>query len=235
MSDIFQEVEEDLRRERLRKLWDRFGIYIILVAVLIVAITAGYRGYEAWRTGRERAAGDAYLEVVKAVDETGTSSAVTSLIEYADDAPAGFQMLARFRAAAALSAQDDDAGAADILRGLAADSDVAPLYRDLASLRLAQILIDEGDAAGARKAIGGLSEDSGSPYYLAAQELMGLAAYTEDDLEAARQHFATLRDAAGAPQPMVQRARLMLALITQTAPDPADADGEAAETAQETN
>jgi hypothetical protein len=42
MSDIFREVDEDLRREQVRKLWDRFAPYVIGLAVLIVAATAGY-------------------------------------------------------------------------------------------------------------------------------------------------------------------------------------------------
>ena len=48
MTDIFQEVEQDLRRERYKKAWDRYGIYVIAVAVLIVVGTAGWRGYLAW-------------------------------------------------------------------------------------------------------------------------------------------------------------------------------------------
>ncbi len=45
MSDIFREVEEEVRREQAKKLWDRYGAYVIGVAVLLVAVTAGYRGW----------------------------------------------------------------------------------------------------------------------------------------------------------------------------------------------
>ena len=43
MADIFNEVEQDLRREQMKRLWDRIGIYVIAVAVLVVAITGGWR------------------------------------------------------------------------------------------------------------------------------------------------------------------------------------------------
>ncbi len=46
MSDIFREVDEDLRREQFKRLWDRFGTYVIGLAVLIVVVTAGYRGWD---------------------------------------------------------------------------------------------------------------------------------------------------------------------------------------------
>jgi hypothetical protein len=43
MSDIFQEVEEDVRRERYEKLWKKYGNYIIALAVLIVAGVAAWQ------------------------------------------------------------------------------------------------------------------------------------------------------------------------------------------------
>lgn len=43
MSDIFQEVEEDVRRERYEKLWKKYGNYIIALAVLIVAGVAAFQ------------------------------------------------------------------------------------------------------------------------------------------------------------------------------------------------
>ena len=46
MADIFHEVDEEVRRERLKKLWDRYSIYIIALAVLIVAAIGAWRAYE---------------------------------------------------------------------------------------------------------------------------------------------------------------------------------------------
>ena len=45
MSDIFREVDEDIRRDQIKKLWDRFGPYVLGLALLIVLGTAGYRGW----------------------------------------------------------------------------------------------------------------------------------------------------------------------------------------------
>ena len=46
MSDIFREIDEELRRENLLKLWSRYGSYIIAAAVLVVLIAGGIF---AWR------------------------------------------------------------------------------------------------------------------------------------------------------------------------------------------
>ena len=83
MSDIFQEVDEDLRRERLKKAWDRYGIYVIAAALLIIVITAGYRGYEAWTTSRERAAGDLFVAALEEAGDARTTSAAETLAAFA--------------------------------------------------------------------------------------------------------------------------------------------------------
>ncbi len=59
MADIFHEVDEEVRRERLQKLWDRYSIYIIAAAVLIVAGIGAWRGYEYWEAKKAAAAGAA--------------------------------------------------------------------------------------------------------------------------------------------------------------------------------
>lgn len=226
MTDIFQEVEEDLRRERLKRVWERFGIYVILTAVLIVIVTAGYRGYEWWTTREERAAGDAFVALVEEADDALPATAAANLVAYAEGAPEGYAMLARFRAASAFEAAEETDQAIATLRALASDAPQA-LYRDLARVRLASLLIDTGDPRAARDAVADLANDASSPFYRSAQEIQGLAAYAENDVAGARRWFQAIAEAAGAPAPLRQRAELMLALLDQTAgPAPAPAAGE---------
>ena len=60
MADIFHEVDEEVRREQLKKLWERYSVYIIAAAVLIVVGIAAWRGYEYWVAKRAAAAGAAF-------------------------------------------------------------------------------------------------------------------------------------------------------------------------------
>ena len=36
MSELFDEVDEDVRRDQLKKLWEQYSLYIIAGALLIV-------------------------------------------------------------------------------------------------------------------------------------------------------------------------------------------------------
>ncbi|NJL09061.1 MAG: tetratricopeptide repeat protein, partial [Methylacidiphilales bacterium] len=57
MSDIFREVEEEVRREKLRALWDKYGGLVLALAVAIVIGVAGWRGWEWWQHRQAEAAG----------------------------------------------------------------------------------------------------------------------------------------------------------------------------------
>ena len=46
VSDIFREIDEELRRDNLLKLWSRYGRYVIAVAALALVIAGGV---VAWR------------------------------------------------------------------------------------------------------------------------------------------------------------------------------------------
>jgi hypothetical protein len=235
MSDIFQEVEEDIRRERMRKVWQRIGPYVIALAVLIVLVTAGYRGWEAWTTSREQAAGDAFAAAITEAEDALPATAAERLVAYAAEAPEGYAMLARFRAASALEAADDPQAAIALLRDLAEEAPT-DLYRDLARVRLASVLLDTGAPSAAAQAVSAMAENSANPFHRSAQEMMGLAAYARNEMEEARRWFGALTAAADTPATLRQRAQLMISLLDQTTGAPADteaADNGAA--GQETN
>ena len=46
MSDIFQEVEEDVRREHYEALWKQYGHYALALAVLLIIGVAGWQWYQ---------------------------------------------------------------------------------------------------------------------------------------------------------------------------------------------
>lgn len=213
MTDIFQEVEEDLRRDRFKKAWDKYGIYVIVAAVLIVAITAGWRGYLAWEASRQRAAGDRFMAALQTAESGSHAAAAETLSAFAREAPGGYDMLARFRVATEQAKAGARDQAIEAFRAIADDTGLNDLYRGLARIRTAYLLLDAGDAAAAAREVEPLVAATGSAWNHSAQEVMGLAAYAEDDLEEARRWFGELEKDAGVPADLRGRARLMLTLI----------------------
>ena len=123
MSELFDEVDEEVRREQLQKLWEKYSIYIIAVALLVVAAVGGWRGYQYLQEKKAAEAGDAFNKAIELSDQGKHSEAEAAFNDLAAKAPAGYRMLARFRAAAEVANRDPQA-AAKMFDDLAADSSI---------------------------------------------------------------------------------------------------------------
>src|SRR5258705_13238100 len=60
VSDIFTEVDEEVRREQLKKLWERYGNYVVAAVILVIAAVAAWRGYDYWQTRKAAGTGAGY-------------------------------------------------------------------------------------------------------------------------------------------------------------------------------
>ncbi len=141
MSDIFQEVDEEIRRERLRKLWDQYGILIIAACVLLVVGVGGWRTYEWWEAKKAAEAGTAFQAAIALANEGKNKEAEEAFGKLATTGPAIYRTLARFREAAEVARRDPKAAVA-IYDRLAAENSAGRVLQDLAALRAATILVD---------------------------------------------------------------------------------------------
>ncbi len=212
MSDIFREVDDDIRRERFKKLWDRFGIYVIALAVAIVVVTAGYRIYVYLEEKRAEEAGDKFTAALQLAADGKHAEAVDALSAIVADGSGGYPVLARFRMATEKVATGDKAGAVTELDSVSNDGSAQPLIRDMARLRAALILVETSNLADVEARIGNLAA-TGNPWRNTARELLGLAAWRAGDLAAARKYFQQISDDQEKPRDIAQRADVMLALI----------------------
>ena len=130
MSDIFHEVDEEVRREKLKQLWERHGNLIVAFALLVVLAVGGWRGYDWWETQKAAESGAAFEAAVTLAESGKQAEAQEAFAKLAKDGSSGYRVLARFREAAEL-AKSDRAAAVKAYDALAADS--RPRPRDAGS------------------------------------------------------------------------------------------------------
>lgn len=190
MSDIFSEVDEEVRRERLQQLWDKYSIYIIALAVLIVAGIGGWRGYEYWVAQKAAVAGAAFENAATLSEQGKHAEAQAAFDKVVTEAPKGYALLARFRAAGELAQvkADDAVKAYD---ALSADTSLGTTWQDLAALRAGMLLVDSASFADLRKRLEPLTEPTRT-FRHTARELLALSAWRERDLAAARRYVDML-------------------------------------------
>jgi hypothetical protein len=211
VADIFHEVDEEVRREQLKKLWDRYSIYLIALAVLIVAGMAGWRGYEYWVAKKAAAAG-AEFEAAVALSEQGKQAeAEAAFAKVAAEAPAGYRVLARMRAASVL-AQSKPADAVKAFDDLSADASLGAVWQDLAAVRAGLLLVDTAPLADMRRRLEPVTEPTRS-FRHSARELLALSAWRNHDNAAARKYLDMIAGDAESPVGVRARADVLSALI----------------------
>jgi hypothetical protein len=214
MSDdsFIREVNEEIRQERARLIWERFGPIAIVIAILIVLGTAAFVAYEYWAERQASNSGDQFLQALTLANSGKSDDALAALKTLETDGYGAYPVLARMRAATVLADKGDFDGAVKAFDEVAADKAIPAVLRDMARLRAAYLLVDHGSYADVAKRAEDLTADT-NPLRSSAREALGLAAWKEGKADDALKLFTQISSDDGAPRNARERATLMSELI----------------------
>ena len=216
MVDVFDEVEEELRKERYMQLLRQWGPWVAGVAFLVIAGVAGHEGWRAWQSSQADAASTRFAEARElelAGNGEGASAAYAAL---AEEGPRGYATLALLHQAA-IEAEAGNAEAAARLYEQAAQRSPVALIRDLARYQAALAGFDSLSADDISLRLDPLVS-GGSSFSLLARELMGAAALRDERWDQARRHYEFIQLSLDASEGLRLRARDALSVIAQSAP-----------------
>jgi hypothetical protein len=185
VTDIFNEVDEEVRREQLKKLWERYGNYLIGLCVLVVVAVGAWRGYQWWEAKQVAQSGAAFEQAVAFAQGGKHQEAEAAFAKLASDGTAGYRVLARLRQAAELALTDRKAavGAYD---AIAADNSAGQVIQDLAAVRAGILLVDTTPYSEMHTRLEPLTT-ADRTFRHTARELLALSAWKAGDVAAARQ------------------------------------------------
>lgn len=212
MADIFQEVDEEVRREKLRQIWERYGTLIVAAAVLVVLGVAGWRGYQ-WYEAKQAAEASVAFNAAAQLSEQGKrAEAEAAFAKIAATGTSGYRVLARLREAAEQSELDRKAAVA-MYDAIAKDSSGGPLLRDLAVLRAAFLLIDTTPYDEMSRRLEPLAQPNGA-FRHSARELLALSAWRAGDSAATKRWSEAVIGDAETPNGIRARVEVLMALLT---------------------
>jgi hypothetical protein len=215
VSELFNEVDEEVRRDQLKKLWDQYSIYIVAGALLIIAAVGGWRGYQYLETRKAAEAGAAFDRAVDLSEQNKHAEAETAFIDLAAKAPSGYRVLARLRAAAEAGNRDPQA-AAKMYDDIAADRSVGAAEQDLARIRAAGLLLETSSYPNMLARLEAATAP-GSTFRHTARELLALSAWRANDATAARKWLDLIANDGETPPSLRSRAEALQGLLPPVA------------------
>jgi hypothetical protein len=215
VSELFDEVDEDVRRDQLKKVWDQYSIYIVACALLIIAAVGGWRGYQYVEGKKAAEAGVAFDKAVELSEANKHSEAEAAFNSLAATAPSGYRLLARLRAAGEVASHDPKA-AVKLYDDIAADRSVGPLEQELARIRAAQLLVETSSYPDMLSRIEP-SAAPGATFRHTARELLALSAWRANDTTAARKWLDMIANDGETPPGLRSRAEALQALLPPVA------------------
>ncbi|MBB4198194.1 hypothetical protein CCR94_09510 [Rhodoblastus sphagnicola] len=208
MADIFREVDEDIRSDKLSRTWAKYSFLVYGAAVAVVAGTAGFTYLRHEKNAAAEAAGAKFAAAQELSVAGKSAEANEAFAALAKAAPEGVRALSLLRAAQELGLTDR-AGAVKAFDALAADSAVPALLQDVARLRAGLLRVDDAEKAELENRFGPLLNGS---FRFSARETLALAALKRGDLENAGRLLDQLIVDPNTPAAMRQRAEALASL-----------------------
>ncbi|MEP2829490.1 tetratricopeptide repeat protein [Parvibaculum sp.] len=237
MTDLFREVEEDLRREQFSKLWEKYGTWVIGLAVAIVLITAAFVGWRAWVHSTRVADSAAYNAVVKETADAAPAEAAEAFAGLAAEMGGGYETLALLREADIRLAVGEADAARAIYEQVSNDGGVPSIIRGLAAIKAGLLVVDTASHDDMKARMAPYTSGD-SPWQGYALELVALSALKAGEWQTADTSVKQIIANQATPPGLRDRAHVMQALIAPNLPrivEPAAAEEAPSETPRDTS
>lgn len=211
MVDVFEQVEEELRSERYKRLAKTW--LPVVGGVLLVALISAlaWWGWQSWETSKAEKAAVAYQTGLEALEAGNPAAADVAFTQAVDNGNAAYKSLAlQQRAGVAVATNKIPEAVAFLDEAARANGD--ELLADPARLKAAMLLMDTAPLADIEARLTPLTEE-GRPLRPFAQEALAMARLQNGQLPQARELFVLLSLGQDVPESIQQKASAAIAMI----------------------
>lgn len=209
---LLREVDEELRREQLEKLWQKYGTYAFAAAALIVVGVGGSKWLEARRQAAAEAAGTTYHTAVAALAAGKSDDAAKALSGIASAGPGGYALLSQLQLAGVALKAGNTADALKSFEEIGNSPSADRLLRGFAQLQAASLRMADADFTEMQNRLNDLTA-ADSPWRANAREMLGVAALKAGKTDEARKAFEQILGERNTPQSVIERARTYMSAI----------------------
>ena len=213
MSDIFQEVDKELREEKYKTIWNKYKYYIIGIFVLFV-FGVGFNSFWKQHTFNEINDRSARFFTAMELAQEDKTSAILMLQEFVKkekDSAEYHAMIAGFTEAAIRRSEKDFNGALAIYEAISIKN-ISIFYKDYAKISSAEMLIALKNINDAKIILEELSSSSSDLKFIA-KEYLGYIHINDGNIANAKDIFKSLAEEASVSLNMKSRSKEILSVF----------------------
>ena len=213
MSDIFQEVDKELREEKYKTIWAKYKYYIIGILIIFI-FGVGFNSF--WKQYASNEINDRssrFFAAMELAQEDKTSS-ILMLQEFISKEKKSAEyhaMIASFAEAAIRRSEKDFSGALKIYDDIG-NNNISVFYKDFAKLSSSEMLIASKNISEAKIRLEELSSSSSDLKFIA-KEYLGYILINDGNLSKAKDIFKSLAEEASVSLNMKNRSKEILSIF----------------------
>ena len=211
-QDAFiREVDEDLKNESMKKLWDKYGLFITICVVVALSLAVSYESIKAWYIKRAENWSDTYAVALNLQNQGKYDESLAALNVIIDGKFGAFADLAKMQQVNVLSDQGKEEEAIIALSTIANDKDFNKQLRDLAIIKLASHKLDTATNEEIKNILEPIASDNA--WYGTAQEMLAIVAVRDGNIEEAKNIYQSLLDNTSVSDELKNRVRDILSVL----------------------
>jgi len=211
-DNVFREVDEELRRERLEALWNKYGTIVIGAIIVLILGIAGSIWWQNQQVSKRQAAGDQYIQALRDVAKSDTDKADEKFKVLIENSPNGYEIMSRLHLAANLASKGQTGEAEILYKKVTLNPSADKILRDYAKLNLAILKLENATYEETSKALGEFTK-AGAIWQNTANEVVALAAFKEGKYDSAKTRFSDILTNKSTPSALKRRAQVMMDVI----------------------
>lgn len=214
-EDAFiREIDEELKNEKLKKIWDKYGLFIILFVIIVISAAVSVETFKSWNEKRNQEFSNTYAYALN-LQNQGRYAEAMEILERLTKAKKGiYSDVAEIQMSNVLLEQGKVEPAIAILEKVSNEEDFNPQMKDIATIKLASFKLDYAPSEEIEKMLTPFVTSNGT-WANIAKEMLAMLAVRDGNFEKAKTMYQEISVAENTSETLKARAQDMLNVINE--------------------
>ena len=213
LDNFFKEVSEDVQNDKLKKIWDTYGLHIIIAIIIVLTIAVSFETLKAWRVKRNETWSDAYAYALNLQNQGKYDESLKVLADIVQKNKGIYSDIAEIQKANILFEQGKNAEALALLENIVQNEDINPKMRHITAVKLATYKLDTAPRDEIEKLLTPLMQEESS-WKNIAKEMLAMLEIREGNIEKAKMIYEEILNSPDLSDGLKLRVQDMLSALT---------------------